>query len=339
MKFFRVIGRSIRDALKSVGRNFSLSLASISCITITLIVVAIAIILSQNVNSFTNSIEKDVTIVVFVDREATKEEIDVVEAKINLLDNVESIKFQSKAETKKQMQKESNVFNTIMSEYTDETNPLQDTYLVKVKDINLIGETAKEIKSFDKVAVVKYGEGMVEELVKIFDIVKKITYIVVIALVVVTAFLISNTIKITITNRKREIEIMRLVGASNSYIKLPFFFEGLWLGFIGSIVPIFVCCYGYLYLYNRLGGQLFTAIIKLVRPDALVFNLLVPVNQSKVLYCVVWLHENGQSQNPVAGEGNPTEENFFGGLVTFMSGQGGEVSATFSGITKVNSQA
>ena len=73
--------------------------------------------------------------------------------------------------------------------------------------------------------------------------------------------------------------------------------------------------------------------------DALVFNLLVPVNQSKVLYFVVWLHENGQSQNPVAGEGNPTEENFFGGLVTFMSGQGGEVSATFSGITKVNSQA
>ena len=72
--------------------------------------------------------------------------------------------------------------------------------------------------------------------------------------------------------------------------------------------------------------------------DALVFNLLVPVNQSKVLYFVVWLHENGQSQNPVAGEGNPTEENFFGGLVTFMSGQGGEVSATFSGVAKTSSQ-
>ena len=110
-----------------------------------------------------------------------------------------------------------------------------------------------------------------------FDIVKKITYIVVIALVIVTAFLISNTIKITITNRRREIEIMRLVGASNSYIKLPFFFEGLWLGFIGSIVPIFACCYGYLYLYNRLGGQLFTAIIKLVKPDALVFNVVLSI--------------------------------------------------------------
>jgi cell division transport system permease protein len=277
MKGIRIFFRSISESMTNVGRNLSLSVASISCISITLILVAVSIILSQNVNSFTASIEKDVTIVVFIDREATEEDVKKVGIQINSLDNIESVKFQSKNETKKQMQADSEVFKSIMESYDEETNPLQDTYLVKVDDINFIGDTAKKIKEFDKVAVVKYGEGMVEELVKIFDIVKKITYIVVIALVVVTAFLISNTIKITITNRRREIEIMRLVGASNSYIKLPFFFEGLWLGFIGSIVPIFACCYGYLYLYNRLGGQLFTAIIKLVKPDALVFNVVLSI--------------------------------------------------------------
>lgn len=277
MKGIRIFFRSISESMTNVGRNLSLSVASISCISITLILVAVSIILSQNVNSFTTSIEKDVTIVVFIDREATEEDVKKVGIQINSLDNIESVKFQSKNETKKQMQADSEVFKSIMESYDEETNPLQDTYLVKVDDINFIGDTAKKIKEFDKVAVVKYGEGMVEELVKIFDIVKKITYIVVIALVIVTAFLISNTIKITITNRRREIEIMRLVGASNSYIKLPFFFEGLWLGFIGSIVPIFACCYGYLYLYNRLGGQLFTAIIKLVKPDALVFNVVLSI--------------------------------------------------------------
>lgn len=277
MKKIRIFFRSVSESMTSIGRNLSLSVASISCITITLILVAVSIILSQNVNSFTTSIEKDVTIVAFVDRESTAEEVEEVGNLIKNLPNIESVSFQSKSEIKKQMQKDSEVFNSIMEGYDDETNPLQDTYLVKVIDINLIGETARKIKDFEKISVVKYGEGMVEELVKIFDIVKKVTYIVVIALVVVTAFLISNTIKITITNRRREIEIMRLVGASNSYIKLPFFFEGLWLGFIGSIIPIFVCCYGYLYLYNRLGGQLFTAIIKLVKPDALVFNLVVSI--------------------------------------------------------------
>ena len=94
MKAFRILTRNIRDAFKSVFRNFSLSLASISCITITLIVVALAIILSENVNNFATLVEKDVTIVVFLDRDITEEEISDVEDSIKILDNVESFTFQ-----------------------------------------------------------------------------------------------------------------------------------------------------------------------------------------------------------------------------------------------------
>lgn len=275
MKGFRILIRSISESFKSVGRNLSLSIASISCISITLILVAVSIILSYNVNSFTRDIEEDVTIVVFVERGATTGDVDAVKQKINNLGNVESVVFQSKEETRLEMQKESEVFNAIMSNYNAQTNPLLDTFLVKVVDIKSIGVTANEIKNIEKVSVVKYGEGMVEELVKVFDAVKKGTYIIVGILILVTAFLISNTIKITITNRKREIEIMRLVGASNTYIKLPFFFEGLILGFLGSILPIIICCYGYIYLYDKLNGQLFTAIISLVEPNIIVLNIIV----------------------------------------------------------------
>ena len=275
MKGFRILIRSISESFKSVGRNLSLSIASISCISITLILVAVSIILSYNVNSFTRDIEEDVTIVVFVERGATTGEVEVVKQKINNLGNVENVAFQSKEETRLEMQKESEVFNAIMSNYNAQTNPLLDTFLVKVVDIKSIGVTANEIKKIEKVSVVKYGEGMVEELVKVFDAVKKGTYIIVAILILVTAFLISNTIKITITNRKREIEIMRLVGASNTYIKLPFFFEGLILGFLGSILPIVICCYGYIYLYDKLNGQLFTAIISLVKPNIIVLNIIV----------------------------------------------------------------
>ena len=103
---------------------------------------------------------------------------------------------------------------------------------------------------------------------------------VVIALIVVTAFLITNTIKITIQTRRREIEIRRLVGASNAFIRQPFFFEGIILGVLGSIIPIGVCCVGYNYLYTKLGGQLFTAIIKLVEPSDIIYLVMV------VLICV-----------------------------------------------------
>lgn len=273
MKAFRILINNIADGFKSVFRNFSLSLASISCITITLILVGVSIILSENVNKFTEDIEKDVTIVVYIDKDATKEDIDGIKISIDLLPNIESVEFLSKEDIRKDMSIESDELGTILQGYNEATNPLLDEYLVKVKDTEKIGKTANAIKEISKVNTVKYGEGMVEELVKIFDVVKKITIIIVVGLVVVTAFLISNTIKITINNRKRQIEIMRLVGASNSYIKLPFFFEGIILGFLGSVLPIFLTCYGYIFLYQKMDGILFTEVITLVNPDKILFTL------------------------------------------------------------------
>ena len=198
MKALRIFRRNIADSFKGVFRNFSLSLASISCITITLILVGFSIIMTYNVNSFTTSIEKDVTIVVFVKRGATEEQVQTLKSQIEALDNIDEeikngktikkVTFVSKNQTKIDMQKESDVFNKIMSEYDDETNPLQDSFLVKVKDIDKIGTTAEEIKKIENVDIAKYGEGSVEELVKIFDIVKKTCIVVVVALILVTAF-------------------------------------------------------------------------------------------------------------------------------------------------------
>ena len=203
MKAFRILRSSLAESFKGVFRNFSLSLASIFCITITLILVGFSMILSYNVNNFTREIEKDMTIVVFVDRKASTEEVERVKTELEGIDNIKSIEFNSKNQVKESMQEESDVLDSILSQYNDENNPLQDTYLVKVDDITLIGKTAEEIEKIPNINLVKYGEGSVEELVKIFDWVKKITYIAVIALIVVTAFLIVNTIKITIQSRKR----------------------------------------------------------------------------------------------------------------------------------------
>ncbi len=273
MKGFRILSRSIRDSFKSVFRNFSLSLASISCITITLIVVSIAIILSFNVNNFATLVEKDVSIVTFLDTDITEEERIQVEEEINLLDNVESYSFKGKMEITQEMMDSSDVFKSIMGEWSEEESPIQDTFIVKVSDINNIKKTADAIKEFEHVSLVKYGEGMVEQLVVVFDVVKKISIGMVIALIIVTAFLIANTIKITIFSRKREIEIMRLVGASNTNIKIPFIIEGLLLGILGSIIPIILTTYGYSALYSNFDGQLFSPFIKLIEPQPFIFQI------------------------------------------------------------------
>lgn len=273
MKAFRILGRNIRDSFKSVFRNFSLSLASISCITITLIMVGVSIILTFNVNNFTDIIEKDVTIVAFLKVDITKEETDKVYDKIITLDNIkkDNVVFRDKMDISKEIMASSETYKSIMKDWTREESPIQDTYQIKVEDINLIHKTAEELKSIENIDLVKYGEEMVEELVKVFDVVRKVSIAIVLALILVTAFLIANTIKITIMSRKREIEIMRLVGASNINIKLPFMFEGLILGILGSIIPIIITIYGYTALYNHFDGQLFTQFIKLINPSSFVY--------------------------------------------------------------------
>lgn len=266
MKNVRILGRNIRDGFKNVFRNFSLAFASISCITVTLIIVAASIVGSWNVQNFTKLISDDFTIVVFMENNTTTEEAEKVKAEIEKIKNVESIDFKSKKDIMAEMKKSSETFNKVMSSWDETENPLDDTYQVRVKNDEKISSTAEKIKKIDKVENVKYGEGMVDSMVSIFNIIKYVLMVIVIALVVVTAFLIVNTIKITIFSRQEEIEIKRLVGASNFSIKQPFVIEGLIIGTLGSIIPIIVTIYGYSILYEKTGGKVFSQFIKLVKP-------------------------------------------------------------------------
>lgn len=271
MKAIRIFGRGIRDSFKSVFRNFSLSTASIACSSITLILVAVAMILSYNVNSITKSLEHELSIVVYLKEDATEEQRKTLMSSLDNMENVESYVFKSKEEAKLEMKNSSETFNVTL-EYLEE-NPLLDAFVVTVKNVKDFKDTSLEILKNEFVESADYGEGMVENLITAFEVIEKITIIIVIALVLVTAFLISNTIKLTIFSRRNEIEIMRLVGASNISIKLPFIFEGLILGFLGSLIPIIVTIYGYVILYDHFNGYIFSQIIKLVEP----FNFILMV--------------------------------------------------------------
>lgn len=277
MKSCRTFIRSLRDAFKSVVRNFSLSLASVTCITITLIIIAAALLISENVRNFTDEIEKDVTIVAFLDSDVSNDTRKDFELNLKKDMNIETFTFKSKADVKEDMQKENETFSSVLKEWDDEENPLKDTYTIKVHDVNKIGNTAKAIEGMEGVNSVQYGEGLVEKLVGVFDAIEKITIVAAAALIIVTIFLIINTIKLTIFSRKREIGIMRLVGASNSRIKLPFVIEGIILGMIGSVIPILIIVFGYTAMYDYFGGILFSPVIRLIDPMPFVINASVIV--------------------------------------------------------------
>lgn len=264
VKAFRILIRSIRDSFKSVFRNFSLSIASILCTTITLILVAIAIVITVNVNYITSDLEEELTIVVYADADTSDERLEQIEEEINNMIAVANVEAKSKEEWRLEMQSYSDTLNTTL-EYLEE-NPLLDSFIVTVENVDDLRPVALEIREMDNIESANYGEGMVEDIISVFDIIQTVTIVMVIALIVVTAFLISNTIKLTIFSRRSEIEIMRLVGSSNTSVKLPFVFEGFLLGVLGSIIPIIVMIYGYIIMYEQISASSSFSIIELVRP-------------------------------------------------------------------------
>lgn len=269
VKLFRILGRSIRDALKSVCRNFSLSIASVICTVITLILVAIAIVVTCNVNYATKALEKELTIVVYINNDIDDDKISVIETQIKRIDNVEATEYKSNEEWKLEMKNYSEAFKNTL-DYL-ENNPLLDSFVVTVKDVNDLAPTTREILKIDGVKSANYGEGMVEEIISIFKAVKVATIVMVVALVIVTAFLIGNTIRLTIFSRRSEIEIMRLVGSSNISIKLPFVFEGFFLGMIGSLIPIILTVYAYIIIFEKVSISKTFGMIELIKPMPFVF--------------------------------------------------------------------
>ena len=270
MKIIRIFVRNVRDAFRSVVRNFSLSLAAITCITITLILVALSMVITANVNNFTKTLEDELSIVVYLNEDVSTETENEIYSNISGLDGVEKATLKTKEEWKKEIQSYSSELDATLSYLED--NPLLDSVIVKVKDINSISYVASIIRNYDGVKSAQYGEETVDKMIAIFDIVKKATVVVVLALILVTAFLISNTIKLTIFSRKSEIEIMRLVGTSNFVIKQPFIIEGFFLGLIGSVIPIIVTIYGYILFYDHFDGYLFTKLIELIKPEPFIYT-------------------------------------------------------------------
>lgn len=271
MKSIRIFIRCLRDSFKSFVRNFSLSLASILCVTITLLLVSFTCIASFNINNTIDSVEDEFSIIVYLSRNVEEERLLTLENEFKTIEYIEYVELKTKDQWKIEMSETDETFETVLN-YLDE-NPLLDSFIIKVSDSSKISSIAEYISATNDVETVKYGEGMVDDILATFEVIQTGTIFIVIALVVVTTFLIGNTIKLTIFSRRNEIEIMRLVGASNSTIRLPFVFEGLLVGIIGAIIPVSISIYGYIIFYDYFGGILFTNLIPLIKPFYFIFYI------------------------------------------------------------------
>lgn len=230
----RTLARHFRESLKSLGRNGWMTFASVSAVTVTLLLVGVFVLIMMNLNKVADDVENDVEMKVFIALETGQEDIDRLENEISVLPGVESVEFSTKEEELTDLILN---FGDDFSLY-EQNNPLFDVFYVKSIDPQQTEKVAGEISQIELIEKVEFGAGKIEKLFNVLNTGRNVGLVLILALLFTAMFLISNTIRITIVARRHEIEIMKLVGATNWFVRIPFILEGMWLGLLGSIIPI-----------------------------------------------------------------------------------------------------
>ncbi|WP_449537764.1 permease-like cell division protein FtsX [Ferdinandcohnia sp. Marseille-Q9671] len=255
--------RHFRESTKNLGRNGWMTFASVSAVTVTLLLVGVFLVIMMNLNSMATSLEKDVRISVHTDLTSTKEQQDALKAEIVKIPEVAEVTFSSKDQELEKMIDSFGEDGQIFALY-EQSNPLHDVFVVKTKNPSSIMTVAEQVEKLEHVYSVNYGKGKVEKIFSTVGVSRNVGIGLIIGLLFTAMFLISNTIKITIFARRREIEIMKLVGATNAFIRWPFFLEGLFLGILGALIPIGIILGFYNFLYDLIQPQLSGTFLQLL---------------------------------------------------------------------------
>ncbi|OEH86794.1 cell division protein FtsX [Desulfuribacillus stibiiarsenatis] len=278
------VGRHLREGYKNLSRNSWMSFAAVGAVSVSLFILGVFLLLAMNVSYMAEKLEEQVEIRVFVDELANENEVEAIDAKLRSLVDVKEVVFISKEEgleiLKKGLGEESSVLDGLENE-----NPLRDAFYVKSFHPRQVGDLAKKIEKIPFVAEVKYGRDTVEALFSVTTIVRNVGLIFSIGLAFTSLFLIANTIRLTIYARRKEIEIMKLCGATNWFIRWPFFLEGMWMGFLGSLLPILLIGVGYFELLRRQKTSIY--FLELMPFDPFIYQLAILLTGSGVFIGVI----------------------------------------------------
>ncbi|WP_010098505.1 permease-like cell division protein FtsX [Ornithinibacillus scapharcae] len=250
----RTIKRHFREGLKNIFRNGWMTVASVGAVTMTLLLVGAFLGLILNLNHMAGKIEDDVVVKVLIDLTADDEQVIALGEEIEKIPGVATVLFSSKDEELSSLIDSMGEGGDVWELYEQE-NPLNHAYIIKADEPQATQQIADEVVNFDHVESVTYGQEVAQNLFKFTSFARTIGIILIAGLVLTAIFLISNTIKLTIMARSREIGIMKLVGATNGFIRGPFFVEGMLLGVLGSIIPIVGVLVGYKLIESSIGGM------------------------------------------------------------------------------------
>ncbi|WP_432665963.1 permease-like cell division protein FtsX [Wukongibacter baidiensis] len=271
----RTLGYMVKEGLKNLWRNRMMSLASIGSVTATLIILGMIFILIFNINSMAEGAKEQFdTIQVYLEEGISQERVDEIGKTIKAIDNVQDIEFESSNDALEKMKDRWGEYGYLLEDL--ETNPLPNSYIIHLTNIETSEAIVEKIVPIENIDEVKFHKDIVDKLISMTNFIRLVGLIVIVVLISISVFIIGNTIKLTVAARKREINIMKYVGATNWFVRWPFFIEGTMLGLFGAAFALLLIFFTYRYLYNMATANLYVMMTAYLIPvKKILDNLLL----------------------------------------------------------------
>lgn len=273
---------SIKETFKSLFRNRMMSIASISSIAASLLVLGIIMSIIININSFSEGVKHQFdSIDIYLNEDLTREEIVEIGNKMENFKGVHSIVYETKEQALENMKIDFEEYSYLLDGL--KYNPFPNTYIVNLDSVYYADSVVASIKSLQGIEEIKYFKDLVNQIIDVTSYIRDIGLVLALFLAAVATFIINNTIKLTIISRKREISIMKYIGATSWYIRWPFIFEGMILGFVGAMISSGIVYLIYSYSFKLFSSQFYVVItayilnVETIMHELLFLNILIGV--------------------------------------------------------------
>lgn len=250
---YSIFGYLIGEGFRNFFKNKKSTAASIIIMCATMFIFGIFFLIGENINYIMEQIQSEQAMQVFIDPEATPEQEAELEQKIKSIQYVNTTEYVSKEQALNDVKSWSDDINKFLSDYTaDGYNPFKASYVITLTDLTKNEEVQNEIRTFEHVADIEAGNQTVNKLVDIANGIRTATAVILVLLVLISIFIIANTIKLTVHARRKEISIMKYVGATNGFIRWPFMVEGIIIGIVSALISVVILGFTYNFIVEKL---------------------------------------------------------------------------------------
>lgn len=232
-----IFGYLLGEGFRNVFHNKKSSGASLAIMCATMLIFGLFFMIIENLNNAVETLESQQGMQVFIEKDASDAQIQQIGEQILQIDGVNNVTFVSKEDALNQTKEKLKNYQSLITGW-DEDNPFKASYLVTLTDLKLSSQVQEEIGKIDNVAKIQSRDETINGLVTIANGVRIVSAVILTLLILISIFIIANTIKLTVHARRKEISIMKYVGATNSFIRAPFMIEGVIIGIMSSAISL-----------------------------------------------------------------------------------------------------